>query len=90
MLWLKEGDAPTKFFHLHANSRRKKKFIRSLQKNDGVLAFDEETKADIAFQHFDAILGTPPSRVYRPISLIHCLGKLFSKVLAERLAPRLN
>jgi hypothetical protein len=26
---------------------------------------------------------------YNPISLIHCLGKIFSKVLASRLAPRL-
>jgi hypothetical protein len=27
---------------------------------------------------------------YRPISLIHCLGRLFSKVLAVRLVPRLS
>jgi hypothetical protein len=27
---------------------------------------------------------------YRPISLIHCLGRLFSKVLTMRLAPRLS
>jgi hypothetical protein len=27
---------------------------------------------------------------YRPISLIHCMGRLFSKVLAMRLAPHLS
>jgi hypothetical protein len=27
---------------------------------------------------------------YRPISLIHCIGKLIAKVLAKRLAPKLN
>jgi hypothetical protein len=28
LLWLKEEDSPTKFFHIHANARRKRKFIR--------------------------------------------------------------
>jgi hypothetical protein len=27
---------------------------------------------------------------FRPISLIHCLGKLFSKALAVRLAPKME
>lgn len=45
----------------------------------------------------DAILVLLPKKAeatsvrdYRPISLIHCLGKLFTKVLANRLAPHLK
>jgi hypothetical protein len=34
--------------------------------------------------------NTETIKVYRPISLIHVLGKLFSKVLANRLVPRLE
>lgn len=186
LLWLSEGDAPTKFFHIHANARQRKKFIRSLVHQDQVVV-DEDAKAQIAFDHFDALLGTPPQRTcsinfgrigilsidmsglddrfteseiwdviksmhpdkapgpdgftarflqvaweiirpdimaaldafwhngrnlhsindailillpktteatsnkdYRPISLIHCLGKLLSKALVNRLAPKLN
>jgi hypothetical protein len=29
-------------------------------------------------------------REFRPISLIHCLGKLFSKALAVRFAPKME
>lgn len=187
LLWLAEGDAPTRFFHLQANIRRRKKFIRLLAV-DGTVHYDEDTKADAAFQYFDAIMGSPPTRLcsvdleqigipsvdmaglddrfteaeiwnvikslhpdkargpdgftarflqvaweiirpdimraldafwhmdrrsfhcindailvlipktleakglkdYRLISLIHCIGKLFSKALANRLAPRLQ
>lgn len=31
MHWLHEGDADTKFFHLHANHQRKKNYISTLQ-----------------------------------------------------------
>jgi hypothetical protein len=34
LLWLKEGDTLTHFFHIHANSRHCKKFIPTL-KHDG-------------------------------------------------------
>lgn len=61
LLWLAEGDAPTRFFHMHANVRQRKKFIRSLVHQEQVV-FNEEAKAQIAFDYFDAILGTPPQR----------------------------
>jgi hypothetical protein len=43
-------DAPTKFFHVHANARRCKKFIHSIEHNGQVLV-SEEQKAE-AFLNF--------------------------------------
>jgi hypothetical protein len=51
LFWLKEGDAPTKFFHVQANACRRKNFIRSLM-NNGSLVTQEEDKADLAFQFY--------------------------------------
>jgi hypothetical protein len=45
VLWLREGDAPTKFFYAHANARRRWNFIHSLE-HDGNTLFSEEAKAD--------------------------------------------
>lgn len=59
--WLAEGDAPTKFFHVYANVRRRKKFIRSLHQ-DGQEVRDEEGKAEIALRYFEDVLGTPATR----------------------------
>jgi hypothetical protein len=56
MRWLKEGDACTKFFHLHANHRRRKNRIDSLLV-DGVTLVAEADKAEAAFKYYDAILG---------------------------------
>jgi hypothetical protein len=61
LLCLKECDAPTNFFHCHANARHHQKHIHSLVQ-DGQLLVAEESKAAAAFAFFDDILGTPPSR----------------------------
>jgi hypothetical protein len=45
VLWLREGDTPTKFFHAHANAWRCQNFIHSLE-YDGNSLFSEEAKAD--------------------------------------------
>jgi hypothetical protein len=37
-IWMRMGDANTKFFHLVANNRRKKNYIRSLRWNDNLLS----------------------------------------------------
>jgi hypothetical protein len=57
MRWLKEGDACTKFFHLHANHRRRKNRIDSLLV-DGVTLVVEAGKVEAAFKYYEATLGS--------------------------------
>jgi hypothetical protein len=59
--WIKEGDAPTNLFHMHANGCRRKKFIRSLQ-HDGQTLVDEGQKDKALFNFFNDVLGTPSQR----------------------------
>lgn len=61
LLWLSDGDVPSKFFHTHANGRRRKKHIHALE-HEGRLVTDEMAKAELAFSYFDDILGMPPNR----------------------------
>jgi hypothetical protein len=56
MRWLKEGGACTKFFHLHANHRRRKNHA-SLLVNGGTLVAEAD-KAEAAFKYYEAILGS--------------------------------
>jgi hypothetical protein len=58
---IKEGDAPTHFFHAHANARQRKKFIQLLQHNGQTLV-DENRKAEALFEFFNSILGMPARR----------------------------
>lgn len=50
LLWLSEGDTPTRFFHLHATSHSRKNFIKTLTTYDGSIVSSEEEKASVAFQ----------------------------------------
>jgi hypothetical protein len=59
--WLSEGDACTRFFHLHANHRRRKNFIAHL-KVDGVLISDQEEKAKAVDAFYEQLLGSCPVR----------------------------
>jgi hypothetical protein len=61
VLWLSEGDAPTKFFHVQANARCHCKFIRSLD-HDGQVLVTGDRKAAAVFEYFGNIMGTPPDR----------------------------
>lgn len=72
LLWLVEGDAPTKFFHLHSSTRARRKYIKSFEREDGTLAFSKDEKADLTYSYFDEILGMPPS--VSAIIDLNCIG----------------
>jgi hypothetical protein len=61
ILYLREGDANTKFFHLRVNARRRKNLIVRLMHNNG-WAVTHEDKAGLIFDHFSRTLGRPPPR----------------------------
>jgi hypothetical protein len=52
MLWLHEGNAPTKFFHAHANERRCHNFIHILEHDDNIVVA-EDAKAELATEFFE-------------------------------------
>ncbi|XP_073358319.1 uncharacterized protein [Aegilops tauschii subsp. strangulata] len=58
---IREGDANTRFFQIRASGRRRKNHIPSLSGRDGMVT-DHEGKAQILFDRFKGIMGTPFSR----------------------------
>jgi hypothetical protein len=62
VLWLSEGDAPTKIFQVQASHCRRKNLIGSLEHDDRVLVA-EDRKAEATYSFFHDILG---------ISAPHC------------------
>lgn len=61
-IWLKAGDACSKFFHLKMSARRRRKYIYSLKRQDGTLTWNHEQKEVILSEYFSAILGTKQTR----------------------------
>ncbi|WVZ79973.1 hypothetical protein U9M48_027494 [Paspalum notatum var. saurae] len=61
VLYLKEGDANTSFFHQHACYRKKKNFISKLQVKDRLYVSQEE-KQDVVADFFEALLGSSEER----------------------------
>jgi hypothetical protein len=59
ILWLREGDASTHFFHSCANARRRRNHIHSLE-GDGRVFVKESSKAEAIRSFFDNILGIAP------------------------------
>jgi hypothetical protein len=60
-LWLRKGDASTRFFHSCANARRRRNHIHSLE-GDGRVFVEESSKAEAIDSFFDNILGIAPER----------------------------
>lgn len=61
MLWLSEGDAPTKFLHIQASSCCWKNFIHFIEYDRRTLV-DEHNRAEAIFGFFDDLMGSPPTR----------------------------
>jgi hypothetical protein len=61
ILWPGDGDAPTRFFHAHGNSRQHRNHIHPLVNGDQALVAEED-KADVAFTFYDDPMGTPGIR----------------------------
>jgi hypothetical protein len=57
ILWLSEGDAPTRFFHSQANGRHHKNHIHSLV-HEGQTLISEEDKAAATFLFYNNLMGT--------------------------------
>jgi hypothetical protein len=74
LLWLREGDAATKFFHIHASTHRRKMPIRSLE-CDGRVLMAEEQKVEVVYAFLDEVLGKP-SLCIHTIDMPHLVGLL--------------
>ncbi|KAM0833253.1 hypothetical protein ACQ4PT_064373 [Festuca glaucescens] len=61
ILWLKEGDACTRFFHVYASGKRQKNFVAHLKVND-VLISEHADKAFAVDEFYDQMLGVAPDR----------------------------
>jgi hypothetical protein len=59
--WLKEGDANTRLFHMHARHRKKKNFIANLKEGDRILTTHEEKVAAI-FDFYSNLIGEDSDR----------------------------
>ena len=61
--WLREGDANTKLFHLHARHRKRKKFIGHLISGDRVCTSHQD-KAEVIDNFYENLLGSSSDRLH--------------------------
>lgn len=62
-MWLREGDANTKFFQAVANGRRAKNFIPQVRVGDEI-ATEQGRKEEIFTTAFQDLLGTVNARAH--------------------------
>jgi hypothetical protein len=51
LTWIRKGDTNTRFFHLHANARKKKTFIPAFNSQTGTVTLQDE-KSKLVHAHF--------------------------------------
>lgn len=61
LVFLKDGDANTRLFHMQCSHRMHKKHIASLEFN-GALAVSQDDKAVVLFEYFQGTIGTATAR----------------------------
>jgi hypothetical protein len=92
LIWLKEDDACTRFFHLRANGRARKKYIPYLKKQDNSYLWSHSEKEAILHNYFHDILGTCHHRIATiqwdelsmPLLPEQCLDQPFSEVEVKK------
>ena len=57
LTWTRKGDSNTRFFQLHANARRKKSYISTIQSEEG-LDVTQQDKTKIALEFFSKAVGS--------------------------------
>jgi hypothetical protein len=59
--WIKEGDANTKLFHMHARYRKRKNFVAKLISGSAIFT-DHEDKASLVDEFYSDLLGSSSDR----------------------------
>ena len=59
--WLKEGDANTKYFHMHARHRKRKNLVTKLKDGDNILTSHHE-KAEVIDLFYSKLIGHTAER----------------------------
>jgi hypothetical protein len=64
LTWIRKGDSNTRFFHIHANARKKKAYIASLNSDTGI-AVSQNDKMRVAVDFFNKAVGVSATRTRR-------------------------